>query len=89
MPGKVNPTQCEALAQVCIFLQGIHFSVSNASSQGSLQLNTNETLIAFTMIKSINLINDAINSFVDNCLYGIKANKEQILKNLNNSFLCL
>ena len=87
MPGKVNPTQCEALAQVCIFLQGIHFSVSNASSQGSLQLNTNKTLIAFTMIKSINLINDAINSFVDNCLYGIKANKEQILKNLNNSLM--
>ena len=39
------------------------------------------------MIKSINLINDAINSFVDNCLYGIKANKEQILKNLNNSLM--
>ena len=87
MPGKVNPTQCEALAQVCIFLQGIHFSVSNASSQGSLQLNTNKTLLAFAMIKSINLINDAINSFVDNCVVGIKANKEQILKNLNNSLM--
>ena len=87
MPGKVNPTQCEALAQVCIYLQGIHFSISNACSQGSLQLNTNKTLLAFAVVKSINLINDAINSFVSNCLIGIEANKEKISENLNNSLM--
>lgn len=87
MPGKVNPTQCEALSQVCIFLQGLHLSISNAASQGSLQLNTNKTLISFSIVKSINLICDAINSFVDNCLQGIKANEQQINENLENSLM--
>ena len=68
MPGKVNPTQCEAMAQVCLHLQGLYTSNSFAGSQGHFQLNANKTLIIFNTIRSINLISDAIKSFRLKCL---------------------
>ena len=87
MPGKVNPTQCEAMAQVCLHLQGLYTSNSFAGSQGHFQLNANKTLIIFNTIRSINLISDAIKSFRLKCLDNIIANSHQIKKNLNNSLM--
>ena len=87
MPGKVNPTQCESMAQVCIYLFGLHNSISFAGSQGNLQLNTNKTVIAFLIINTINLLNDSIASFTEKCLIGLKAKEENIKKNLNNSLM--
>ena len=87
MPGKVNPTQCEALSQVCIHIMGLNFSNSVAGTQGHFQLNANKTLLMFNTLKSIELITDAIDSFSTNCLEGIVANKEVIQKNLNNSLM--
>ena len=87
MPGKVNPTQCEAMAQVCLHLQGLYTSNSFAGSQGHFQLNANKTLIIFNTIRSINLISDAIKSFRLKCLDNIIANSDQIKKNLDNSLM--
>ncbi len=87
MPGKVNPTQCESMAQVCIYLMGLHFSTSIACSQGHFQLNANKTLITFTILKTINLLSDSIQSFVKKCLIGIEINKKRIQNNLENSLM--
>ncbi|MEE2695203.1 MAG: class II fumarate hydratase [Pseudomonadota bacterium] len=87
MPGKVNPTQCEALSQVCLHLMGLHFSLSIASSQGHFQLNANKTVILFSTLRIIQLLSDAINSFVKRCLDGLKINKEKIEENLENSLM--
>jgi fumarate hydratase class II len=87
MPGKVNPTQCEALSQVCLHLMGLHFSLSIAGSQGHLQLNANKTVILFTTIRIIELLSDSINSFVKRCLRDIKINEQKIKENLENSLM--
>ncbi len=87
MPGKVNPTQSEALAQVCIYLMSNHFSLTFAASQGHFQLNANKTLIIFNILRTIGLLSDAINSFVEKCLIGIKPNIKNIKKNLENSLM--
>tara|TARA_B100000029_G_C17577726_1_gene958688 strand:+ start:961 stop:2343 length:1383 start_codon:yes stop_codon:yes gene_type:complete len=87
MPGKINPTQLEALLMVCTQVMGNNHSVSIAGSQGQFQLNTYKPLIVFNILQSINLLSDSIDSFVNNCLKGIKANKSQISKNLNNSLM--
>ena len=68
MPGKVNPTQCEAMAQVCMHLQRIVYSNFFAGTQGHFQLNANKTLIIFNSLRSVNLISDAIESFRTKCL---------------------
>ena len=87
MPGKVNPTQSEALTQVCIYLLGYNNSISFAASQGHFQLNANKTLMAHIILRSINLISDAIDSFEKNCLSGIKPNLKVIDENLKNSLM--
>ena len=87
MPGKVNPTQIEALSMVCINVMGNHTSVSFAGSQGQLQLNTYKPVIVFNILQSINLLSDAITSFNKNCLIGIEPNKQRIDKNLKNSLM--
>ena len=87
MPGKVNPTQCEALSQVCIHLMGLHYSISIAASQGHFQLNANKTMIVFSILRSINLISDALDSFNSRCLTEIKANKEKINDYLEKSLM--
>ena len=87
MPGKVNPTQCEALSQVCIYLMGYHNSLCIAGSQGHFQLNANKTLIAFNILRSIRLISDAINSFNLNCVRGIEPNLDKINENLKKSLM--
>jgi len=87
MPGKVNPTQIEALSMVCIKVMGNHTGVSLAGSQGHFELNTFKPFILYNIIQSINLLADSINSFNINCLKGIKVNKRQIEKNINNSLM--
>ena len=86
MPGKVNPTQIEALSMVCLQIMGNHSSISIAGSQGHFELNAYKPLILINNIQSINLLSDSINSFVKNCLVGIKPNKINI-KNLENSLM--
>ena len=89
MPGKINPTQCEAFAQVCIHLMGLHSSITIACSQGHFQLNANKTLIIFSIIRTIKMLSDSINSFTKNCLVGIKPNTKKIKENLENSLMLI
>jgi fumarate hydratase class II len=87
MPGKVNPTQCEALTMVCANVMGSHISCSIAGSSGHLQLNVYKPLIGYSVLRSINLLYSAIDSFVANCIDGIDVNIDQINKSLNNSLM--
>ncbi len=87
MPGKVNPTQIEALSMVCVQVIGNSTTVDLAGSNGHFQLNTYKPVIAFNIIQSVNLLSDGIKSFNNNCLQGLKANKEVIDNHLNNSLM--
>ncbi len=87
MPGKVNPTQCEALTMVCAQVMGNNTTISFAGSQGHMQLNVFKPVIIFNILQSIRLLSDCINSFRINCLDGLKANKKQLYKNLHNSLM--
>ncbi len=87
MPGKVNPTQIEALSMVCVQVIGNSTTVDLAGSNGHFQLNTYKPVIAFNIIQSVNLLSDGIKSFNNNCLKGLKANKEIIDNHLNNSLM--
>ena len=87
MPGKVNPTQIEALSMVCAQVMGNNLVVSFSGSQGHFELNTYKPVIAYNIIQSINLISDAIKSFCLNCLKDIQPNKKNIEKNLQNSLM--
>jgi len=87
MPGKVNPTQSEALTMVCAQIIGNDTSISFGATQGHFQLNVFKPMIASNLIESCKLLADACNSFNNNCLKGIKANKEVIMEKLNNSLM--
>ena len=87
MPGKVNPTQCEALTMVCAQVIGNDTSISFGATQGHFQLNVFKPMMASNLIESCKLLADACNSFNANCLKGIKANKKVIDKKLNNSLM--
>ena len=77
MPGKINPTQIEALSMVCTQVMGNHATVSIAGSQGHFQLNAFKPVIIFNILQSINLLSDSVLSFNNNCLKGIKANTKK------------
>ena len=87
MPGKVNPTQIEALSMVCAQVIGNSTSVDIAGANGHFQLNAFKPVIAYNIIQSVNLLSDGIDSFNKNCLKGIKPNKKNITTNLNNSLM--
>ena len=87
MPGKVNPTQIEALSMVCVQIIGNSTTVDLAGSSGHFQLNAYKPVIAYNIIQSVNLLSDGIKSFNYNCLKGLKANKEIIDNHLNNSLM--
>ena len=87
MPGKINPTQCEAMTQVCLYVMGLNSSNSVAGTQGHFQLNAYKTLIIFNTLTSIRLMSDVMESFSTKCLEGIIANKSVIDKNLKNSLM--
>ncbi len=87
MPGKVNPTQCEALTMVCLKVLGNDTTVSAAASQGNYQLNVFMPVIIRDFIESCNLMADAISSFEKNCVSGIKPNLDKIKENLDKSLM--
>ena len=87
MPGKVNPTQCEAMTMVCTQVIGNDTTISMAGASGNFELNVYRPVIAYNIIQSITLMTDACNSFRLNCVNGIEANKERIHSNLYNSLM--
>lgn len=87
MPGKVNPTQCEALTMVCAQVMGNHVSVSIAASNGHFQLNVFKTVIIYNVLQSIDLLVTSMNSFADHCIEGVQANTTRIKNLLEQSLM--
>lgn len=87
MPGKVNPTQCEALTMVACQVMGNHVATTVGGSNGHFELNVFRPMIIRNVIESINLLSDGINSFIDQCLVGIEANHERIQQLLEQSLM--
>ncbi len=87
MPGKVNPTQCEALTMVCTQVMGNHMTVTIAGSNGHFELNVFKPVIIYNVLQSIRLIADACVSFTDNCVVGIEANTARIEKLMHESLM--
>jgi fumarate hydratase class II len=87
MPGKVNPTQCEALTQVCVQVFGNHAALTFAGSQGHFELNVYNPLMAYNFLQSVQLLSDAATSFTDNCVTGIEAREDNIKAALERSLM--
>ncbi|ACM49553.1 fumarate hydratase [Anaplasma marginale str. Dawn] len=87
MPGKVNPTQCEALTMVCAQVMGNHVAVSVGGSNGHLELNVFKPMIAYNVLNSVRLLADACESFATKCVSGIEADKERIAVMLGQSLM--
>jgi fumarate hydratase class II len=87
MPGKVNPTQSEAMTMVCAQVIGNDMAVAMGGATGHFELNVFKPLIVHNVLKSIQLLGDAADSFTDHCVVGIEANKAQIQKHLENSLM--
>jgi len=87
MPGKANPTQCEAMTMVCTQVMGNDLTISIAGAGGNFELNVYRPVIAYNIIQSIRLLNDACDSFREHCVDGIVPNKEKINSNLYNSLM--
>jgi len=87
MPGKVNPTQCEAVTMVAVQVMGNDVAVGMAASQGNFELNVFMPVAAYNFLQSTRLLAEAIVSFTDRCVVGIKANKEKMHDNLHNSLM--
>ena len=87
MPGKVNPTQCEALTQVCVQVFGNHAAVTFAGSQGHFELNVYNPVMAYNFLQSVRLLVDAAASFTERCIVGIKADEEHIKALMQRSLM--
>ena len=87
MPGKVNPTQCEAVTMVCANVIGNHTGITVAGSHGHFELNVFKPMIAHNILQSIDLIADSTKNFALFCVKGIKANKKRIKEHLDNSLM--
>jgi fumarate hydratase class II len=87
MPGKVNPTQCEALTQVCVQIFGNNTTLTFAGSQGHFELNVYNPVMAYNFLQSVKLMSDAAISFTDNCVVGIEARRDNIKANLERSLM--
>lgn len=87
MPGKVNPTQCEAVTMVAIQVMGNDSAISMAASLGNFELNVYKPVIIHNFLHSVRLLIDASHSFRIHCVEGIRANKEKITEHLNNSLM--
>jgi len=87
MPGKVNPTQCEALTMVCTQIMGNNTTIGMAGSQGHFELNVYKPVMAYNMLQSIQLMADSAHAFTDKCVVGIKANEERIDDLLQQSLM--
>ncbi|WGM48271.1 Fumarate hydratase class II [Brevundimonas sp. NIBR10] len=87
MPGKVNPTQCEALTQVCVQVFGNNAALTFAGSQGHFELNVFNPVMAYNFLQSVRLVADAAVSFTENCVVGIEPRIDNIERGLNNSLM--
>ncbi|MCS6624894.1 class II fumarate hydratase [Roseibacterium beibuensis] len=87
MPGKVNPTQSEALTQVCVQVFGNHAALTFAGSQGHFELNVFNPVMAYNFLQSVRLMADAAVSFTDNCVVGIEPREDNIKRGLENSLM--
>ena len=87
MPGKVNPTQCEALTQVAAHIHGNNAAIGFAGSQGHFELNVYNPMMAYNFLQSVRLLADAAVSFTDNCVIGIEPRLDNIAKGLANSLM--
>lgn len=87
MPGKVNPTQCEALTMVCVQVFGNHAALTFADSQGHFELNVYNPVMAYNFLQSVRLLSDAAVSFTDNCVVGIEAREDNIKQALERSLM--
>ena len=87
MPGKVNPTQCEAVTMVAVQVMGNDAAVGIAASQGNFELNVVMPVLAYNFLQSARLLAEAMTSFHDHCVTGIRANKEKMGHNLHNSLM--
>ena len=87
MPGKVNPTQSEAMTMVCVQVFGNDATVNFAGASGNFELNVFKPVIIYNVLQSVRLISDACESFTDNCVVGIQPNERNITKHLNDSLM--
>ena len=87
MPGKVNPTQCEAMTQVCAQIFGNHAALTFADSQGHFELNVYNPVMAYNFLQSVRLMADAAVSFTDNCVVGIEPRRDNIKAGLDRSLM--
>jgi len=87
MPGKVNPTQCEALTQVCVQIFGNNAALTFAGASGHFELNVYNPVMAYNFLQSVQLMADAAMSFTDNCVAGIEAREDNIKAALNRSLM--
>lgn len=87
MPGKVNPTQCEAVTMVAVQVMGNDTAVGITASQGNFELNVFMPVCAYNFIQSVNLLSDAMNSFCDNCVCGITVNEDKMKEYLDRSLM--
>jgi fumarate hydratase class II len=87
MPGKVNPTQCEAMTMVCVQVMGNDTAVGIAGSQGNFELNVYKPVMIFNVLQSANILTDACHSFTEFCVEGIEANQPKIDEYLHNSLM--
>ena len=87
MPGKVNPTQSEALTQVCVQVFGNHAAITFAGSQGHFELNVFNPVMAYNFLQSVQLLADASVSFTDNCVVGIEPRQDNIKASLDRSLM--
>ena len=87
MPGKVNPTQCEAMTMVCCQVFGNHTAITVAGSQGHFELNVYKPILAYCMMHSIQLLTDVSRSFTENCVEGIRADEKRIRELMERSLM--
>ena len=87
MPGKVNPTQCEAMTMVCVHVMGNDTAVGFAGASGQFELNVFKPVIIHDVLESCALLSDAAHSFVDNCVVGIEPNRDVIARHLENTLM--
>ena len=87
MPGKVNPTQCEAVTMVAVQVMGNDAAIGIAASQGNFQLNVFMPVIIYNYLQSTRLLTDVLESFRKNCVSGIRANRSKMGHNLHNSLM--
>jgi fumarate hydratase class II len=87
MPGKVNPTQCEAVTMVAAEVFGNNATIAFAGSQGHLELNVFKPVLAYAMLQSIRLLADVADSFTENCVVGIEANHPRVKEHMERSLM--